>query len=137
MKPVILDSSVLVSLIDSSQSAHSECVETLSQLQNPLITCEGVIAESCYLLRSKQTGAYKILENIRLGKIEIPLPLPKCVNKVETYFRKYRNVPSSFVDAQLIVLAEYANTPLILTLDSDFSIYRWGRNKLFEILPDV
>ena len=135
MKPVLLDTSVLVSLIDASQRSHTKCVEALAEMQNPIITCEGVIAESCYLLRSRPLGVAKILENVRTGKIELPLPLSKCVTKVEGYFKKYRNVPSSFVDAHLIALAEHVNSPLIFTLDSDFSIYRWGRSKFFEILP--
>jgi hypothetical protein len=36
----------------------------------------------------------------------------------------------------LVCLAGEFETPDILTLDSDFMIYRWGRNRPFRILPD-
>jgi hypothetical protein len=35
----------------------------------------------------------------------------------------------------LIHLANSLETPDILTLDKDFGIYRWGRNKAFRIMP--
>jgi predicted nucleic acid-binding protein len=39
-----------------------------------------------------------------------------------------------FADACLVELATRLNTGRILTFDSDFQIYRWGRNRPFELL---
>jgi predicted nucleic acid-binding protein len=40
-------------------------------------------------------------------------------------------------DACLIRLADEFGTGDILTLDRDFAIYRWGKNKLFRMLPSL
>jgi predicted nucleic acid-binding protein len=46
--------------------------------------------------------------------------------------RKYRDLPTSFADACLVAMAETDSQPRILTVDSDFKIYR-KRNR--RVLP--
>jgi predicted nucleic acid-binding protein len=48
--------------------------------------------------------------------------------------RKYRDLPTDFADACLIHLADELNTENILTLDGDFELYRWRRNRPFHSL---
>jgi hypothetical protein len=40
-------------------------------------------------------------------------------------------------DACLVDLAEIHNTGRVLTLDADFGVYRWNRNRPFEMLLDI
>ena len=40
-------------------------------------------------------------------------------------------------DACLVALAELLGTGRILTLDSDFHIYRWRRTRRFEMLVEA
>jgi len=47
--------------------------------------------------------------------------------------RKYRDVPADLADACLIYAAGQLGVGEILTLDHDFEIYRWGRNKPFHL----
>lgn len=53
---------------------------------------------------------------------------------LEALLKKYSERPVSFADACLIRCAELHQEPRILTFDSDFGIYKWGRNRKFEIL---
>ena len=53
---------------------------------------------------------------------------------VEALLLKYEDQPMSFADACLVRCAEIHDEPRILTFDSDFRVYRWGRNRKFEIL---
>lgn len=48
--------------------------------------------------------------------------------------KKYADRPISLADACLIRCAEIHQEARILTFDSDFNIYKWGRNRTFEIL---
>jgi predicted nucleic acid-binding protein len=76
-------------------------------------------------------------EVVGLGKrgfYGISLPLAENWDAVEAFLRKYKNRPISLADACLIRCAELHNEARILTFDSDFKIYRWGRNNKFEIL---
>ncbi len=42
-----------------------------------------------------------------------------------------------FADACLVDMANQLHTGLIATLDSDFRVYRWGRNRSFDLLIDL
>jgi len=102
----------------------------------PLVTCEAVITESCYLLRGLAGAPEAVIENVRGGIFQIPFPLSQESQGVKSILRKYRDREIDLADACLIRLAEIMGSGQILTLDKDFSVYRWGRNKPFHVLPE-
>jgi uncharacterized protein len=135
VKPVIVDTGVIVALLDRSENKHDLCSETVRKIHGPLVTCEPVIAESCYLLRSLPGAAEVILRNVEAAIFQIPFQLSHETPAVRSILRKYGDREVDLADACLIRLAEMAGTGEILTLDRDFSVYRWGKNKMFHILP--
>ena len=137
MKPVLLDTGVIVALLDRSESAHHACAEAVNELQAPLITCEAVIAESCYLLRNLRGAPEVIIENVASGIFQIPFQLSREAAGVRQILRKYKDRKIDLADACLIRLADEFESAQILTLDQDFTIYRWGKNKPFHILLDL
>lgn len=137
MKPVLLDTGVIVALLDRSEKAHRACAQAVHQLHAPIITCEAVIAESCYLLRSLPGAPETILENVAAGIFQIPFQISRETAGLKQVLRKYRDRQIDLADACLIRLADEFEAAEILTLDSDFTIYRWGKNKPFRILPDL
>jgi uncharacterized protein len=130
----LLDTGVIVALLDRSERSHTACVEAIEEAAAPLVTCEAVIAESCYLLRTQAGSADAILENVRTGVFRIPMQLSQAAAPLQRLFRKYRDREMDLADACLIYLAGELETGEILTLDSDFEIYRWGKNKPFHLL---
>lgn len=134
MRAVLLDTGVIVALLDRSERNHTVCAEAVEEAAAPLITCEAVIAESCYLLRKQSGAAEAILENVRTGAFQIPLQLSHAAGPLQRLFRKYRDREMDLADACLVHLAGELQTGDILTLDSDFGIYRWGANKPFHLL---
>lgn len=134
MNAVLLDTGVIVALLDRSEKNHRRCVQAVNDLTQPLVTCEAVIAESCYLLRGVAGAQEAILENIEKGVFQIPFSIPRSAAFVRRLIRKYRDQQIDFADACLIRLAEELDTGEILTLDSDFEIYRWKKNKPFQLL---
>lgn len=136
MKPVLLDTGVIVALLDNSEKTHRLCAETVHASVAPLITCEAVIAESCYLLRKFPGAAEAVIENVIAGIFQIPFQLAAEAASVKQILRKYRDIKIDLADACLIRLADEFEAPDILTLDRDFTIYRWGKNKPFRLLLD-
>ena len=53
---------------------------------------------------------------------------------VHQLMQRYKSVPMSLADACLVRMAEIYPNSLVLTLDSDFRIYRKNKN---EIIPLV
>jgi predicted nucleic acid-binding protein len=134
MTPVLLDSSVLIAWLDKRDHSHRLCSAVRPTLRPPLMTCEAVITESCYLLQKVPGAAEAILANIAKGTFQIPFQVSECASDVQQILRKYRDTPADFADACLIHMADQLDTGDILTLDSDFKHYRWRRNRRFRML---
>ena len=137
MKPVLIDTGVIVALLDRSEKFHQSCADVVRDLELPLVTCEAVIAESCYLLRNLPGAPEAVIENVFAGIFQIPFQLSQDADGVKQRLRKYRDRQIDLADACLIRLADEFETADILTLDKDFEIYRWGKNKPFQILLNI
>lgn len=137
MRPVLLDTAPIVSLLDTSDGFHAQCVEAIGTLGAPLVTCEAVVAESCYLLRRVKGAPQAVLQNVSSGVFQIPLPLVSYADEVSRILTKYQRRDTDLADACLIHLAEAFQTGDILTLDHDFEFYRWSRNKPFHLIIPI
>ena len=137
MTPILLDTSCIVALLDRSERHHRQAVEVVSASDSPLITCEAVIAESCYLLREFKGAAEAVLENVDRGIFVVPYRLSGSAADVLKLMKKYANVPMDFADGCLVDMASDYQTGRILTLDADFRIYRWSKNRPFDLLLET
>jgi predicted nucleic acid-binding protein len=133
---VLLDTGVIVALLDRSERHHARCRSMLAGLSGPLVTCEAVIAEACHLLRGIAGAGEAVLENVEKHVFQIPFRLDESASGIRALMKRYARVPMDLADACLVSLAEALGTPRILTLDSDFHIYRWRRTRPFEMLLD-
>src|SRR5439155_8910734 len=113
------------------------CAAAVAELDAPLVTCEAVIAEACYLLRAVPGAANAVLTNVERGVFLIPYHLAANASTVLNLLRKYADLPMDLADACLVDMAATHRTGRIMTLDRDFHIYRWGRNRPFELVLDI
>jgi predicted nucleic acid-binding protein len=135
LKPVLLDTGFIVALLDRSENFHKACARAVREVRAPLVTCEAVITESCYLLRNLSGASEAVIENVAAGIFEVPFQLSRDTAGVKQVLRKYEDRKIDLADACLIRLADQFGTADILTLDQDFAVYRWGKNKPFRVLP--
>ncbi|MGQ0698053.1 MAG: hypothetical protein ACT4PZ_07395 [Panacagrimonas sp.] len=71
------------------------------------------------------------------GSIRLGMSLAEEMGAVRKLFEKYDNVPASLADACLIRMSELYDPCAVLTLDSDFHIYRrHGRKSIPLLRPD-
>ncbi|MGH9607018.1 MAG: type II toxin-antitoxin system VapC family toxin [Terracidiphilus sp.] len=134
MQPVLLDTGVIVALLDRHESKHKLCVETVRSLGRPMVTCEAVIMESCYLLSHISGASEAIVENVSKGIFKIDFALLRAAPQIHAILEKYRDMPADFADACLIQMADELKTGDVLTLDRHFVHYRWWRNRPFQML---
>jgi uncharacterized protein len=134
---VILDTGPLVSIIDRRDKDHLWTRSQWNGIQPPLLTCESVISEACFLLRSNFNSIAAIMELLRRGIVRIDFHLEKHAEPVALLLKKYANLPISLADACLVRMAETIPGSAILTLDGDFRIYRKSnRTVVPAIMPD-
>ncbi len=121
-----------MALLDRDERRHAECAAALESMDAPLVTCEAVIAEACYLTRRLRGAPEAILKNVASGTFQIPLRLTDCAEAVQRILRKYRDREVDLADACLVHLAAELRSGDILTLDRNFLVYRWGGNHPFR-----
>lgn len=137
MRATLLDTSVIVALLDRDERYHRQCVEAVSEVVGPLATCEAVITEACYLLRRIRGATEVVIRNVAEGVFQMPLRLVDQAGAVEKLLKKYRDVPMDLADACLVDLADRIDSGQILTLDGDFYVYRWRARRKFRLLIDL
>lgn len=109
----------------------------LNKVNVPFLTCEAVITESCFLLQNLHAGQDAIFGLLRDRLLAISFNLEFETTAINELMNRYRSVPMSFADACLVRMSELYPNSLLLTLDSDFTIYRKNRNQLISlIIPD-
>lgn len=135
-REVILDTGPLVALVDGRDKDHDWSVAQWSQIEPPLLTCESVISEACFLLARTRNGGTPVLEMLARGALRISFRLEEDVRSVRTLMRKYADVPMSVADACLVRMAEETARSTVLTLDRDFRRYRkHGRHVIPLLSP--
>ena len=125
---VILDTSVLVALLSKGDRNHDWAVRQWTQVNPPALTCDAVISETCFLLKRRYL-IEAVFEMIEVGAIAIAFNLQEEASNVRVLMGRYESVPMSFADACLVRMAEQIPNSAVMTLDSDFKIYRKYRNE--------
>ncbi len=104
----------------------------------PFITCEAVVAETCFLLYRSGFDPARALMLIERGVVRLDFSLGEQLPSVRALFQRYDNVPASLADACLVRMAELYEPSVVMTLDSDFKIYRrHGRKAIATLSPDL
>lgn len=136
MTELLLDTGPLVALLDGRDQYHSWAKEQLRPVDGPLLTCEAVLAETHFLLRHLRAAQEAVLDMMSDGLIQAAFRLQEESKNVSQLFKRYSNVPMSMADACLVRMAELYPGSSVLTLDSDFRIYRMqGRQVVSTIIP--
>jgi predicted nucleic acid-binding protein len=134
---VLIDTGPIVALLNEHDRHHEWVMRQLSELSPPLLTCEAVITEACFLADRHGKRADAVLELIENGVMTLTSAMRGEIGVVRVLMRKYDNVPMSFADACLVRMTEVHDNSVILTVDSDFRIYRkHGRQRIDAIMPD-
>lgn len=130
----LLDTGPLVALVDSRDRDHAWSSRILGRLTAPPILCEAVLTEALYLLRSDPAAPQKIGTLFASGWLVCRPLFPIDAGAVFALMQSYRDVPMSLADACLVRLSEKLDDPAVITLDSDFKIYRRHRNQAIPVL---
>jgi len=136
--PVIADTGPLVAFFDRSERHHRWVAERIDEEEGPLLVCEPVLTEAAYLLALYPRAQDTLLELVKDGALTVAFALQDHVADVRALLRKYRDTPMSLADACVVLMAELYDRHTVLTLDSDFLIYRKrDRAPLRIVHPDV
>ena len=123
-----------MSLVNRREAFHNWAIEQLQDIKPPLFTCEAVITEACFLLSRVYEGEKQVLSLLRSEIICLKFNLNDELREIDELMQRYQSVPMSLADACLVRMAELNPASEILTLDSDFLIYRKLRSQPISLI---
>jgi predicted nucleic acid-binding protein len=135
MKPgVILDTGPIVAFLNRRDKYHQWALAQWDQIAPPMLTCEAVISEACFLLGFTTTGTESVLQLLERNIISISFCLSDNLQPVKKLLAKYRSVPMSLADACLVRMSELNPKIQVFTLDSDFNLYRKNVRRVIPLI---
>jgi len=125
----IADTGFLVAFVSRNDAHHDRAAGLAVELDEPLLTCEVVLAEATFNLRNSAI----VLEMICNGVIALEFDCNDHLSHLEALANRYSDRCPDFADLCLIRMSELFPHHPVLTIDRrDFRIYR--RNKR-EAIP--
>jgi predicted nucleic acid-binding protein len=133
LRRILIDSGILLSYYQQQEPLHQAVVAFFDTTAAQLITSPICIAEVLWLLGAPGDSRVRAAQNhllnaVAAGGIQVMDLLP------EDYAR-IADLPGDFADLTLVALSERLNLAEILTLDSDFDVYRRFRREPFCRVP--
>lgn len=124
MTVAIVDTGPLVAFFDRAEQHHRWVVERFEELDAPLLVCEPVLTEAMYLLARYPKAQDAVLELIHNGALSVAFRLDEHLGVLRELLQKYKDTPMSLADACIVRMTEIHHRHAVLTLDSDFLVYR-------------
>ena len=124
METFLTDSGPLVALLNLRDEHHEWAREQVKHFSAPLLTCEGAITEAAHMLQFDGLPPWGVLELIERKIVAVQFDLESNLDRVLSLMKKYSDTPMDFVDACLVVMTEEKRDCRLITIDSDFRIYR-------------
>jgi len=134
MKRVIVDTGPIVALLNASDKHHKWTRAALDDVEAPMATCEPVLSEACFLLHRINGGQDAVLELVARGIVTVTFTLATELTAVRKLMERYSSVPMSLADACLVRMSELEPRATLISLDSDFKIYRRNRRQAIPVL---
>lgn len=140
MRRILVDSGILLSYYQQQEPLHQAVVEFFDQTAAQLITSPICIAEVLWLLGDPRdlrvlAAQNHLLGAVSRGGIEAIHLLPEDYARIAALNERYADLPGDFADLRLVTLSERLDVAEILSLDSDFDVYRRFRREPFCRVP--
>lgn len=134
MTSVIIDAGPLVAFLNRRERHHAWVAGILDTIEPPIFTCDPVLSEACFLLRDAHAGPDAILELVARGILRSDFRVTAEIDSIRALMKRFSDVPMSLADACLVRMTELEHHSVVLTLDSDFRVYRRNRR---QIVPTI
>ena len=131
---VIVDTGPIVAFLDADDDHHAWAKAQFARLRPPLLSCEAVLTEACFLMARAGGDASAVIQLVDRGVLSIACLFDAEAEPIARLMNRYRNIPMSLADACLVRLIELTPQATLFTLDSDFKIYRQKGRRLIPLL---
>lgn len=124
----IADTGFIVAFARRNDQHHAWAVEIAKQITEPLLTCEAVLAEAAFHLESTRY----VLALIEDEMLRLGFDASRNLVQLAELANRYRDRKPDLADLCLIRMSELYPRHVVITVDSDFRVYRRHRR---EVIP--
>ena len=128
MKNLIVDAGPLIALFDKTDQYHELVYNYMMNFHGQLITTWPVITEVLHMIDFNVNVQVDFMLWVKSGGINIIDIKAHEITRIIELTNKYSNVPMDLADGSLIILSERYKLKEVLSIDSDFYIYRTMKN---------
>ncbi len=127
----IADTGYLVALLRRDDEHHEWARDLAGRLELPLLTCEAVLAESAFHLKS---STY-VLALLREGAIRVAFDCTSNLDHLHSLAERYADRKPDLADLCLIRMSELYPRHMVITVDEeDFRVYRRNKREAIPML---
>lgn len=141
MRKTLIDAGPMIALFDKSDRYHKHVMKFLKDFDGELVTTWPVVTEVSHMLDFNIKVQIDFLKWLDIGAVNIYQTLQSDIKRIIVLSEKYIDIPMDLADSSLIVASEKLGIKDILTIDSDYDIYRTIKkeplNNLLTIIPKV
>jgi predicted nucleic acid-binding protein len=131
---IIVDTGPLVAYLNRRDRWHRWVVDQMAALAPPLVTCEPVLTEACFLMHRAGGRPAELLRKVAQRSLEIGIDIEDDASAIESLMQRYADTPMSLADACLVRLTERLPDCRLFTLDADFEHYRRNGRQVIPLL---
>jgi uncharacterized protein len=127
----IADTGFVVAFAHSDDMHHEWALEVAARLTPPALTCDAVLAEAAFKLRSTDL----VLQLVEADLIRPAFDVLANLTQLRELARRYADRQPDLADLCLIRMSELFPRHTVLTVDeTDFRVYRRNRREVIPLL---
>ena len=137
MRKILVDAGPLIALFNKDDKYH-ESVKTFIKTHSYMfVTTSAVLTEVLHMLDFNINAQLDFLAWLMNKGVMLEQIQSQDIARIIELTRKYHDLPMDFADATLVVTAEKTGIKKIISLDSDFNVYRLpGKLKITNVFLD-
>jgi predicted nucleic acid-binding protein len=132
VKSTLIDAGPLIALFSRNDKHHDRILNFLKEYKGYLVSTWLVITETCHMLDFDVRAQIAFLEWLNRGAVEIFEIKPHAIESIIKLTKKYSDIPMDLADASLVLASTSLGIKEIITIDSDFCVYRTTAKEMIK-----
>jgi predicted nucleic acid-binding protein len=124
LNTILIDAGPLIALFDRDDNYHGEVIDFVKGKKLKFVTTTAVITEVSHMLDFSIDAQILFFEWMMKEGVLLQEIQQKDITRIIELTKKYSDRPMDFADATLVIVAEKTGIREIISIDSDFDIYR-------------
>lgn len=131
---ILVDAGPLIALFNKDDKYHRPVITLMRAGNYKFVTTSAVLTEVLHMLDFNINAQLDFLGWVMNKGVLLHEVQAQDIARIIYWVRKYQDLPMDFADATLLIAAEKTGIRSIISIDSDFNVYRLpGKEKIENV----